>query len=98
VLKASETALWSVYDLAMLDLDGVVYIGGHFRWYGAVATGRIPGRIIGLRVRRRPGRNAGRAAPGVGGPGWAAHGRVWPCCRVQSASSRRVLCGITRAG
>jgi glycerol-1-phosphatase len=27
VLKASETALWSAYDLAMLDLDGVVYIG-----------------------------------------------------------------------
>ncbi len=27
MLKASETALWSAYDLAMLDLDGVVYIG-----------------------------------------------------------------------
>ena len=27
MLKASETPLWSAYDLAMLDLDGVVYIG-----------------------------------------------------------------------
>ena len=27
MLKASEEALWNVYDLAMLDLDGVVYIG-----------------------------------------------------------------------
>ena len=27
MLKACETALWTAYDLAMLDLDGVVYIG-----------------------------------------------------------------------
>jgi HAD superfamily hydrolase (TIGR01450 family) len=27
VLKGSEAALWEVYDVAMLDLDGVVYIG-----------------------------------------------------------------------
>ena len=27
MLKASREALWSVYDVAMLDLDGVVYIG-----------------------------------------------------------------------
>jgi glycerol-1-phosphatase len=27
VLKASEAALWERYDVAMLDLDGVVYIG-----------------------------------------------------------------------
>jgi glycerol-1-phosphatase len=27
VLKACETALWDAYDLAMLDLDGVVYVG-----------------------------------------------------------------------
>jgi len=29
VLKTSGTALCEAYDLAMLDLDGVVYIGGH---------------------------------------------------------------------
>ena len=27
MLKPCETALWTAYDLAMLDLDGVVYIG-----------------------------------------------------------------------
>jgi glycerol 3-phosphatase-2 len=27
VLRASRDALWTVYDVAMLDLDGVVYIG-----------------------------------------------------------------------
>jgi HAD superfamily hydrolase (TIGR01450 family) len=27
LLKACDTALWTAYDLAMLDLDGVVYIG-----------------------------------------------------------------------
>jgi glycerol 3-phosphatase-2 len=27
VLKASASALWDAYDLAMLDLDGVVYVG-----------------------------------------------------------------------
>jgi glycerol-1-phosphatase len=27
VLKRSDTALWDAYDLAMLDLDGVVYVG-----------------------------------------------------------------------
>jgi glycerol 3-phosphatase-2 len=27
VLKASEAALWDAYDVAMLDLDGVVYVG-----------------------------------------------------------------------
>lgn len=27
VLKASETVLWDAYDVAMLDLDGVVYVG-----------------------------------------------------------------------
>jgi HAD superfamily hydrolase (TIGR01450 family) len=27
VLKGSDTALWEAYDVAMLDLDGVVYIG-----------------------------------------------------------------------
>ena len=27
MLKACDAALWSAYDLAMLDLDGVVYIG-----------------------------------------------------------------------
>lgn len=29
MLKESREPLWSVYDLAMLDLDGVVYIGPH---------------------------------------------------------------------
>lgn len=29
MLKESHEPLWSVYDLAMLDLDGVVYIGPH---------------------------------------------------------------------
>jgi hypothetical protein len=28
-----------------LTADGVAYIGGHFRWYGTVSSGRIPGRI-----------------------------------------------------
>jgi len=27
MLKASEAALWEAYDVAMLDLDGVVYVG-----------------------------------------------------------------------
>ena len=27
MLKACETPLWTAYDVAMLDLDGVVYIG-----------------------------------------------------------------------
>ena len=27
MLKASEDALWDAYDVAMLDLDGVVYVG-----------------------------------------------------------------------
>ena len=29
MLKASDGALWDTYDVAMLDLDGVVYIGPH---------------------------------------------------------------------
>jgi glycerol 3-phosphatase-2 len=29
VLRGSEQPLWDVYDVAMLDLDGVVYVGKH---------------------------------------------------------------------
>ena len=44
-LAASEGALTAAYDLAMLDLDGVVYIGGH----------AVPGRPIGSPRRVAPG-------------------------------------------
>lgn len=29
MLKGSKDALWDAYDVALLDLDGVVYIGPH---------------------------------------------------------------------
>ena len=38
MLKASPEVLWSAYDVAMLDLDGVVYIGPD-------AVPGVPGRL-----------------------------------------------------
>ncbi len=45
MLKATDRALCELYDLAMLDLDGVVYIGGH----------AVPGAADAIASARRRG-------------------------------------------
>lgn len=64
MLKASDDALWDTYDVAMLDLDGVVYIG----------PDAVPGAADHLAAARRAGmqlayvtNNASRTPAAVAG-------------------------------
>ena len=45
VLRPAEQPLDQIYDLAALDLDGVVYVGEH----------AVPGAVAGLEAARRRG-------------------------------------------
>ena len=47
-LHNSPTPLWQAYDVAMLDLDGVVYVGSHA--VVGVAEHLSAARALGLRL------------------------------------------------
>ena len=89
VLKASHDALWDTYDVAMLDLDGVVYVGpdavpGAPEHLDAGVSGRNAPRLrhqqrlAHPKLRRRaPARARGRASrTGTSSPPAQAAARV----------------------